>query len=235
MTRKNLLAIAALLVMASSCVTVKDTTLIQKAKKGGGEASGNDFGEYRVQKGDNLYIRVLSVDKKTNAFFQSEFPTLMNETYAFLNSYTVDDEGYINFSFVEKLEVKGLTLNDIKKQLQETINEYFKEATVTVKLANFPIAVLGEVSSPGDYDVKRNRINIFQALSQAGGIEEFGDRTRVQVIRQINQEPQTFFVDMTDTNILNSEFFISCPMMWYMYHPNEVATSAPTLFPTPSS
>ena len=35
------------------------------------------------------------------------------------NSYKVDEEGYVNYSFVGKIKVKGLTINDAQKEIEE--------------------------------------------------------------------------------------------------------------------
>ena len=70
---------------------------------------------YKIKSGDHLYIKIFSTDPKTSKFFQSDFPALMNPTYLYLNSYKVDTEGYISFSFVEKMFVKGLSIEEVKE------------------------------------------------------------------------------------------------------------------------
>jgi polysaccharide export outer membrane protein len=71
---------------------------------------------YQIQSGDHLYIRVYSLDPKTSKFFQTDLPTLMNPTYLYLNSYMVDQDGYINFSFIDKMMVKGMTIEEVRKK-----------------------------------------------------------------------------------------------------------------------
>jgi polysaccharide export outer membrane protein len=124
------------LLILSSCVSQKHVRLIQEKvnKEMKSQFENTRTTTYRVQPGDHLYIRVYSVDPKTSKFFQSDFPYLMNSTYQYLNTYVVDEFGYISFSFIEKLFVKGLTVQEIQQALQSQLNEYFKEATAYIKL-----------------------------------------------------------------------------------------------------
>ena len=199
-------------IVLSSCAPRKSVILVQdKDKTGAVEFMNPKQTAYKVQPGDNLFIKVYSVDPKTSKFFQTDLPTLMNPTYLYLNSYTVNDNGFINFSFVDKMYVQGLTIEEIRALLQKTVNEYFKEATVTVKLVNFRVTVLGEVKMPGEFTIDKDQINIFQAIGLAHGIQDFGDRTNVTLIRQIEGGSEVYYIDLTDKKILESEYYYLMP------------------------
>jgi len=199
-------------IVLSSCASRKNVLLIQdKDKTGAIEFANPKQTAYKVQPGDNLFIKVYSVDPKTSKFFQTDLPTLMNPTYLYLNSYTVNDNGFINFSFVDKMYVQSLTIEEIRTLLQKTVNEYFKEATVSVKLVNFRVTVLGEVKMPGEFTIDKDQINIFQAIGLAHGVLDFGDRTEVSLIRQIEGGSEVHTVDLTDKKILESEYYYLMP------------------------
>lgn len=166
---------------------------------------------YHLQKGDNLYIKVYSVDEKTSKFFQSDFPNLMNPTYLFLNSYTIDEKGYINVSFIDKLKVEGLTVEEAKNNIQKALNEYFKECTVTVKLVNFQVSVLGEVNKPGTFTIDKEQINLFQALGLAGGPKDFSNLKKVILVRQTDAGSKAQVLDITNLAVLESEYFYLMP------------------------
>ncbi len=204
--------IAALMGGLSSCVPRNKVIFLQDKK---GEIR-SDFTapsgkSYAVKPGDHLYIKIYSVDKQTSAFFQSNLPTLMNPTYLYLNSYTVDPDGFIDFSFIEKIEVKGKTVEQVKILIQEKLNEFFKETTVTVKLVNYQVTVLGEVLSPGLFTIDREQINVFQALGLARGVNDWGNREKVVVIRQTDAGSHIEYLDLTDKKILESEYYILQP------------------------
>lgn len=200
------LLIAIVMLVMNSCVSIKKTKLLQE-KGATSYMQGTTAEEYKLKTGDQVYIKVYSVDPKTSRLFQTDMPQHFTSTTKELNSYKIDKDGYIHFSFIEKLMLRGKTLEEATQLLQDKINEYFKEATVVVKLAYFRISVLGEVKNPGTFDVEEKEINILQALSQAGGIETFGDRENVMLIRQ----EQVHYIDLSKKSLLQSEYFNLMP------------------------
>jgi polysaccharide export outer membrane protein len=206
-------ALLPLILILSSCVSQKNVRLIQEKvdKEMKTQFENPRSSTYRIQTGDHLYIRVYSVDPKTSKFFQSDFPYLMNSTYQYLNTYVVDEFGYISFSFIEKLFVKGLSIQEVQQSIQTQLNEYFKEATAYVKLVNFQVGVLGEVNTPGNYTIEQEQINIFQALGLAGGITDFGNYKGVKLIRQTPTGSEVYLLDLTSNRILESPYYFLLP------------------------
>lgn len=210
---KIFILITAVIIIFSSCASRKHIIYLQdQGKKDQTYQFVNpQQTAYKVQPGDNLYIKVYSVDPKTSKFFQTDLPTLMNPTYLYLNSYTVNENGFINFSFVDKMYVQGLTIEEIRNLLQKTVNEYFKEATVSVKLVNFRVTVLGEVKMPGEFTIDKDQINIFQAIGLAHGIKDFGDRKEIVLVRQTDGGSEIHKIDLTQKTMLESEFYYLMP------------------------
>lgn len=196
----------------SSCISMKNVRLLQETTKGAPESySHTKKTVYHLKTGDHLYIKVFSVDPKTSRYFQADFPNLMNPSYIYLNSYPVDEEGYLHFSFIDKLMVKGLTVEEVKKKLQETLNEYFTEASIIVKLVNFRVSVLGEVKNPGTFTIDKDQVDLFQALGEAGGITNFGNLRKVTLIRQTGDGSEVHYLDLSRKDILASEYFYLMP------------------------
>jgi len=210
---KALAGLSIVILFMSSCVSQKKIQLLQ-------EKSVDDINtgfvnarktEYKLQPGDQLYINVHSVDPKTSRLFQTDFPNPMTNTYQNLNSYRIDEDGYVNFSFIEKLYVKGLTIKEANDQLQETVNEYFKEATVIVKLVNYRVSVVGEVDNPGTFIIDNKQINILQAVAQAGGPTNFGNVRKVKLVRQTLEGSEMHYLDLTDNGLLQSDQYYLLP------------------------
>jgi|WetSurSiteA1Bulk_404760.scaffolds.fasta_scaffold00121_8 polysaccharide biosynthesis/export protein len=197
----------------TSCISQNKVKLLQErtAKEMTADFTNPKNTTYRLQAGDYLYIEVYSVDPKTSKFFQTDFPDLMNPTYLYLKSYTVDEFGYINFSFVDKMYVKGLTVAEVRDQVQKTLNEYFKESTAVVKLVNFEVSVIGEVNQPGSFTIYRDQINLFQAVSMAGGFKDFGNPKKVKLVRQSQTGSNLVQLDLSDNKILESPYFYLQP------------------------
>jgi polysaccharide export outer membrane protein len=219
--------------LLGSCISQNKIKLLQdKSVK---EVSNNFINSkrttYKIQSGDHLYVKVYSVDPKTSKFFQTDFPTLMNPTYLYLNSYVVDEEGFINFSFVDKMYVKGLTVPEVKTLIQKTLSEYFKETTVVVKLVNFQVAILGEVNNPGDYTIDKDQINIFQALGLAGGIKDFANIKKITLVRQTTTGSDIQHLDLSDNKILSSDYYYLMPNDVIYIEPLNIKSYAYNKFP----
>lgn len=201
------------LLIMSSCVSQSKVKLLNErvSKEASAEYANSKNTNYKLQTGDHLYIEVYSVDPKTSKFFQTDFPDLMNPTYLYLKSYSVDEEGYINFSFVDRMYVRGLTVAEVKDQIQQKLNEYFKESNAVVKLVNFEVSVIGEVNDPGSFTVYRDQINIFQALGLAGGMKDFGNPKKIKLVRQTQNGSNMVVLDLSDNKILESPYFYLQP------------------------
>jgi polysaccharide export outer membrane protein len=166
---------------------------------------------YKVRPKDNLYIRVLSVDEKTYGFFNGESSTaIAYDQTAYLTSYDINDSGYITIPVIGKVQVSGLTVYQIKDTLQKSVDQYLKDATVIVKLTNFKITVLGEVNHPGTFRVYDNSINVLEAIGLAGDLNTYGNRQKIMIIRQ-NENNKVYFIDITDRKIIYSSGFYLLP------------------------
>jgi polysaccharide export outer membrane protein len=232
-TSGSILRIVVILLSLTSCVSQKKVKLIQEHvnKENTTQFENARSNSYRVQAGDHLYIRVYSIDPKTSKFFQADFPYLMNSTYQYLNTYVVDEFGYITFSFIEKLYVKGMSVEEIQKALQKQLDEYFKEASAYVKLVNFQVGVLGEVKSPGNYTIEQDQINVFQAIGLAGGVTEFGNFEQVKLVRQTQSGSEIHLLDITDNRILESPYYYLMPNDILYIEPRSTKSWAYTQFP----
>ena len=233
LTGTSIKVLLATSIVFSSCISQKRVRLLQEktTKEVTQQFENPKSTTYRIQIGDHLYIKVYSVDPKTSKFFQTDFPNLMNPTYLYLNSYVVDEFGFISFSFVDKMYVKGLTIVEVKDLVQKTLDEYFKECTVVVKLVNFQVTILGEVNSPGDFTIYRDHINVLQAMGLAGGIKQFGNIKNVKLIRQTQTGSNMYFLDLTDNRVLESPYFFLMPNDVIYIEPMGSKSSAYETFP----
>ncbi len=171
---------------------------------------------YRIQSGDNLYIRVVSMDEKTNLFLNSMgggqyAQNVQSDVSVYLNSYMVSTKGTVQFPLTGDIYVKNMTVAQVKEAIQKKLSLYLKKAIVIVKLVNFNITLLGEVRRPGQYKIYQNNINLFEAVSMAGDLSDFAKRSDVTIIRQSKNGSEVFHVDMTKKDLLSSPYFYLKP------------------------
>jgi polysaccharide biosynthesis/export protein len=171
--------------------------------------------EYKIQPGDNLYIKVHSLDDKTFSFFNTIGTQSLGSQYSdisvYLNSYVVNDLGCIDFPIVGEIEVQKLTIGETKDLIQEIINKYLIETTITVKVVNYKITIIGEVNNPGEYSIYQDNINIFEAISLSGDLTDFANRNEVSLVRRTKNGAVIHHIDLTDNLILESEYYYLMP------------------------
>lgn len=220
-TRIIVLCLVIAVSLMTSCVSQKKVLMLQNEQMLDSISSVEYINKrsfsYKVQPGDNLYIRVSSMDKNFSSFFNSVGSTYTSSSGSltsagiYLNGFTVSDEGQIDFPYAGKIYVKDLTIEEIQQKIQTIIGEYQKETIVYVKLGVFNLTILGEVSKPGQYQIYQSDINIFQALSLAGNPTDFADRANVKIVHQTTEGSQVVRVNINDADILSNENYYLKP------------------------
>lgn len=201
----------------SACVPQKKMMYMQMAEQTEVRPSfENDRSiSYRIQPGDNLYIKVVSLDEKTSMMFNvsgaGNYQQYNSDASIYLNSYTVSDVGTIEFPLAGQIYVQNMNVEQIKERIQEILDEYLKETVLIVKLVNFNLTVLGEVRRPGQYKVYQSEINIFEALSMSGDLTEFAKRSDIKIVRQTKAGSEIITVDLERADILSSDYYYLKP------------------------
>ena len=134
-----------------------------------------------------------------------------DEASAQLLSYPVELDGTVDLPYVGSIEVGGKSVADAKKAIEVVLAEYVTDASLTVKLVNNYVSVLGEVRTPGMYPIYKERLNIYQALAMAGDVADFSDRYSLAIIRQTTGESIVKEFNITDRKIIDSEFYYIMP------------------------
>lgn len=171
---------------------------------------------YKVQPGDNLYIRMASLDDKFAAYFNSMNQGSFSATSGgtgnagiYLNGYTVGADGNIDLPFIGKIMVKDMTVNEIQERVQEEMSFYLKETIVYVKLGVFNLTILGEVNKPGQYQIYQSDINLFQAIALAGNATDFANKSKIKIVHQTPEGSQIVRVNLNEADILSSpEYYL---------------------------
>jgi polysaccharide export outer membrane protein len=196
-------------VLLSACGTPKDVIYFQDA--GNYEAYKNvDQYEVYIHQDDLLAIMVNS--QATEAALPFNLPVATyyvgGETYGQQRvlGYLVDKEGAIDFPVLGKLQVEGLTRNQLRDLIKEKLksNGLLKDPIVTVSFLNFKISVQGEVNRPGSFNISGERITLLEALSMSGDLTIYGRRDRVAVIREAKGERMILYHDLSSTDLFKS-------------------------------
>ncbi|MCO5264583.1 MAG: hypothetical protein M9948_01685 [Lentimicrobium sp.] len=67
------------------------------------------------------------------------------------------------------------------------------------------------MKNQGEFPFFKDQLNIFQAIGFAGGITDYGDKSKITLVREKNGIIQYYSVDLTDKNIVETDFFYLQP------------------------
>jgi polysaccharide export outer membrane protein len=162
----------------------------------------------RIQKNDVLSITVHSFDPIQSAPFNLTQPGSAGGGGASPStSYIVDENGEIDFPVLGKIALKKLTATEAKNKLVELLKVYFKDPVVNIRFINFRISVLGEVSQPGTFMISNDRITVLEALSMAGDLTDYSNRTNILIVREQDGIRQFGEFDLQSPEIFKSEYY----------------------------
>lgn len=203
-------------VLLTSCSTPKNVAYIKNSDQVDLSQSAFLY-DARIMPKDVLTITVNTVNPDAAAPFNLSVPTSFNNqtrsTYSqpILQTYLVDNNGVIQFPVLGNLQVGGLTKSECEKMIHDKILPYLnakENPVVTVRMSNYKISVLGEVNRPGVFNVSNEKINIFEALAQAGDLTIYGVRDNVKLIREHQDgRKEIVTIVLNDANLINSPYY----------------------------
>ncbi|UAY55468.1 polysaccharide biosynthesis/export family protein [Arachidicoccus terrestris] len=173
--------------------------------------------EPRIQPGDALAIKVTTLNPDANILFNSGSLPMNNQstgissgvatTAVLPDGYIVDDNGQIDFPILGKISLKGLTMEEAQRTISSEVGKTAKDPITNVRILNFKVTVIGEVTHPGTFSVPNNKINVLEALGLAGDMTPYAIRNNVMVIREQNGKRYVQRINFNDKNTLNSPFY----------------------------
>ena len=219
MKKSLFLALIAITFIFGACSSPKNVAYIQNSDDVDYARSAFLY-DARIMPKDILTITVNTVNPEASAPFNltvaSELNTSggkarLNTSGQTLQTYLVDNKGCIEFPVLGTLEVGGLTKSLCEKMIHDKLLRYMnatENPIVTVRMSNYKISVLGEVNRPGMFTVGNEKINIFEALAQAGDLSIYGVRDKVKLIRENEKGlKEVHTLNLNDAEIINSPYY----------------------------
>lgn len=228
MNYRKLLILLLPLLMAS-CVTSKRVNLMQEAGQKGIPHYTDTlmYEDYELRIGDRLYIYVYSVDDRINKMFNASgagvSSSMLRQNSSGggydLYTYLVLEDGSIDFPMVGHVPVRGKTTREVKLLLEKELSSFvtgygeYQMISVEVNIVRRTFNVISDRGS-GIFTIQKEKVTIFEALALAGDIGDFGDRSKVRIVREKEGVTQVKEFDVRSEDIINSEF--------YYVEPNDV-------------
>ena len=135
--------------------------------------------DYRINAGDQLEIYVWGEER-----LQREVKVL--------------PDGTIAFPLVGQIKAQGALPSEIEARISNGLKTQYRGEVpqVTVSVAapsGMQFSVMGRVKAPGTFTPGRY-VNVLEALSMAGGPNEFANLDNVLIIRKVGEQLDTFRV-----------------------------------------
>lgn len=209
---KKTVVLAMALVTLASCASVKEIAYFQDSQDGS-RITAAPVQTLKVGVSDKLFITVHSKNPELATIFNLPISTRqsgvmgMKSMSSQMASYTVDNEGNIDFPILGLIHIAGLTREEVARKIKDMIieSDLIKDAVVIVEFSSLNVSVLGEVTRPGRYELDKDRITILDAIAKAGDLTVTGLRRNVKVFREENGVQKCYVVDLTS----GSEVFAS--------------------------
>lgn len=202
--RNPILLISLLVLLLGSCASKKDIYYFQDIDKLLSETNIAKSSE-NIQVNDELLILVTSLDLEATKPFN--LLRLTGDSRSETMTYLVDSKGNIDMPTLGQIHVEGKTRIEVRNLLESELKRYIKDVIVNVRILNFKVTILGDVSSPGTYPVESEKINIFQALGLAGDLNVSAERKNIILIRDNGTHKEYQMIDLTRADIVNASFY----------------------------
>lgn len=225
---RSTVIIIALSLLGASCSTSKTalpyfTDIIEVPS---GQLPAQDYLP-TIQPNDELFITVNSKMPGATAQFNRPHinPAYSDELARNIaprqQTYRVDSAGDIDFPLIGKIHVAGMNIEQLQAYLTGRISATVNDPIVNVALDTQLVTVAGEVHAPGRVDI-HNRLTILEALASVGDLTEYGERTNVLIIREVDGQRQYAHLDLNDSAVLSSEYYYLKPNDYIYVAPNKV-------------
>lgn len=191
-----------------SCRTQKDVLYLQNINNI--DISNENFESPDIQTGDVLSILVSAYDEALAKPFNMGIGLAMNNgntSELNPNSYLVDSEGNIEYPMLGSIHVAGKNRKELATELKNKIANYIKDPMVNIRILNFKVTMLGEFGSQGIVNSNSEKLNIFEAIANAGGMTYYAIRDSVLLIRTEDGKRMHTFVNLHDARLMNSDYY----------------------------
>lgn len=238
MIKINAFALATLLLM-QSCVSKKEILYLQDIDTN--PALEVLSSKTTLQPNDILKIDIGALMPEAalpyNKVSVSNIQTANNIEVMKLDGYLVSNNKTINFPVLGELSVADKSTADLEIDIKNRLETggYLLNPSVTVRLLNAKVTILGEVKKPGTFTFTENNISLLQALGLAGDLTINGDREDVILIREADGKRSTSHLNLTESAWLNGPYQNIQPNDVLVVNPNAAKVKSAAFFGSASS
>ena len=202
----SLIVLVLAIISLSGCVSRKQVQFYQGIDNLA-ESQIYDNDKIRIKPDDRLVIRIFSTNQEAATPFN---PMIISRSGGGGGAnqsieYMVSRSGTINFPVLGEIKAEGYNVIEFADKLEELISPYLANPVAMVRIQNFMVSFIGAVN--GSINVEDDQINLSQAISRVGGINNQGKIDNILVIREKNGVRTQARLDLTSADVMESPFY----------------------------
>lgn len=191
-----------------SCASKKDILYFQDATTYSSVILTRD--SVLVQPNDILHIQVGASVPETALPYNIQTGTasagMQNIETLKVQGYLVSSQGTIQLPVLGTLQAAGKSVSNLEKSIQIQLEKegHLVHPTVSIRILNAKVTVLGEVQRPGTYAFMEQSLSVPQALGYAGDLTINGKRNDILLIREAAGVRTISHIDLTTAQWMNN-------------------------------
>jgi polysaccharide export outer membrane protein len=191
----------------NSCVSSKKLAYFTNLQKDSTATIDEQRLQTKINVSDILQINISTPDPITTAILNSS--TAINTGQGGVSGYLVDETGSIKLPLIGLVKAEGLTKIQLANSITETLlsKQIAKTPIVNVRIVNFKVTILGEVSRPGVIPVPNERMTLPEALASAGDLTSYGKRDNVLLIREVDGKRITKRFSLNQSQLFDKDIY----------------------------
>jgi polysaccharide biosynthesis/export protein len=149
--------------------------------------------EYKLAEYDELELYIY-----TNNGYKLVDITGMSAAPVNTVKYIIEKDGFAKLPQVGKVLLKGYTVREAEKLLEEKYSTYFNNPFIIINIVNRRVYIFtGEGGNAAIVTMNTDNMTLIEALAQAGGINEKGKAYKIKLIRGDLKNPKIYLIDLS--------------------------------------
>jgi polysaccharide export outer membrane protein len=207
---KNIALIVLSVFLMISCKSKKDMWYFQDLKDN--QQTQLNFEAAKIQHNDILTIQLSALNPESIIPYKFDNSISTNSSFIEtlkLQGYLVDHDGTISYPILGRIKVAGKSPIELEAHIKKLLEDggHVKNPSVSVRILNSKVTILGEVAKPGTYTITEQNLTLPQALGYAGDLTIHAERKKVMVIRDVDGIQTVKHIDMTTSDWFTSPFY----------------------------
>jgi len=189
---KKILLILLLIPLLFSCRSLTSSRMFETPPNYKYTSFSESEKEYVIQPYDKLSIKIFN--NKADVLIDM---SNTKQRTGNLVLYNVEYDGMVKVPTLGRINLKGLTIREAEKKLEEKYSVYLKDPFVFIEVVNKRVFIFTNNSENGKViQFSNENFTLIEALAKAGGVSEYGKTYKIKLLRGDLNNPEIFLFNI---------------------------------------